>query len=81
MRKLTTDEFIEKVKIIHNENHIQGYCQAKIRLGLFINNELMSIMTLGKPRFSKKYKFELIRFCNKINHSIVGAASKPKNIN
>lgn len=67
---------IDETRKFLNENHIQGYCQAKIRLGLFINDELMSIMTLGKPRFSKKYNFELIRFCNKINHSIVGAASK-----
>lgn len=59
-----------------NENHLQGYCKSKIKIGLFYNNELVSLMTFGKPRFSKKYEWELIRFCNKINLSVVGGPSK-----
>jgi len=33
-------------------------------------------MTFGKTRFSKKYEYEMIRFCNKKFISIVGGASK-----
>lgn len=57
-------------------NHIQGFCQAKINVGLFYEDELVSVMTFSKPRFNKKYEYELIRFCSKRNHTIVGGASK-----
>ena len=57
-------------------NHIQGYCSSKINLGLFYNDELVSLMTFGKPRFNKKYEYELLRFCNKLNHHVIGGASK-----
>ncbi len=60
------------------ENHIQGTCSSSIKLGLYHNEELVSVMTFGKVRFSckKKYQWELIRFCNKLNTNIVGGASK-----
>jgi len=44
-----------------NENHLQGYTNAKIKLGFFINNILYGVMTFGKSRF-KKDEYELIRF-------------------
>ena len=33
-------------------------------------------MTFSKPRFSKKYEWELVRFCNKCGYHIPGGASK-----
>ena len=33
-------------------------------------------MTFEKPRFNKKYEWELIRFCNKCNYHIPGSAGK-----
>ena len=58
-------------------NHIQGIRNAKIKLGLYYNNELVSVMTLGKPLDTKsKYEYELIRFCNKKYTNIIGGASK-----
>lgn len=65
----------EKEKFL-NSNHLQGSCPSSINLGLFYNNELVSVMTFGKSRFNKKYKYELLRFCNKINSVVVGSASK-----
>ncbi len=59
-----------------NNNHLQGYCSSSVKLGLFYNNELISLMTFGKTRFSKKYEWEIIRFCNKKFFTIVGGASK-----
>jgi Tfp pilus assembly major pilin PilA len=59
-----------------NENHIQGSINSKIRLGLFLNNELISLMTLGKPRYNKKYEYELLRYCNKLNTNVIGGFSK-----
>ena len=60
-----------------SQNHLQGYCYSKINYGLYYNDELVSVMTFGKNRFKKHSdEFELIRFCNKLNTTVVGGASK-----
>jgi hypothetical protein len=67
-----------------NNNHIQGTDKSKIKLGLYNNDELVSVMTFGAPRVAmgnknkiyNKDDYELIRFCNKINTNVVGGASK-----
>ena len=59
-----------------NKNHIQGYSNSKYKLGLFYQNELVSVMTFGLRKTNRKKEFELIRFCNKIEHNIIGSASK-----
>jgi very-short-patch-repair endonuclease len=58
-----------------DENHIQGRCESSIDYGLFYNNELVSLMTFGKSRFSK-VPYELLRFCNKKFHGVIGGAGK-----
>lgn len=57
-------------------NHLQGAVNAKVNLGLYFKDELVSLMTFGKPRFDKKHEWELLRFCNKLGYHIPGAASK-----
>jgi len=63
-------------------NHLQGSCKSKINLGLFYHEELISIMTFGKRRMilgsksENENEYELLRFCNKLNTSVVGGASK-----
>lgn len=62
-------------------NHIQGKLGAAIKLGLYYNDELVSLMTFGKKRKIMNSKsndgdFELLRFCNKLNTSVIGGASK-----
>lgn len=72
------------IKIVNNkdkdlfleENHLQGKCSSSINIGLFNENSLVSLMTFGKRNTNGSSEFELIRFSNKINHSIVGGASK-----
>ena len=63
-------------KLFLTQNHLQGYCSSKVNLGLYHENELVSLMTFGKPRFNKNYEWELLRFCTKKNTSIIGGASK-----
>ena len=59
------------------KSHLQGKCFAKVCLGLFMGDEtLVSVMTFGKPRFNKKFEWELIRFASLPNYSVSGAASK-----
>ena len=70
------------VRLFLDENHIQGFVGSKIKIGLFFNNELVSIMTFGNRRvvMGKKTtnvdEYELLRFCNKINTNVIGGASK-----
>ena len=64
----------DEIKFL-NDNHLQGYCISSFRLGLYYNNELVSLMTFGKSRF-KSNSYELLRFCNKLNFKIIGGFSK-----
>lgn len=59
------------------ENHIQGYAYAKIKIGLFFNKELVSVMGLGKNRFKHNdASIEIIRFANKCGITVVGGFDK-----
>jgi hypothetical protein len=69
------------VKKFLTENHLQGFVNTNINYGLFVNNELFSLMTFMKTRkiLDKNRgedEYELVRFCNKIGFSVVGGASK-----
>jgi hypothetical protein len=68
-----------------DSNHLQGDCKSSIRIGLFNNEELVSLMTFSKLRLplqrqernrKKESHYELTRFCNKINSNVIGGASK-----
>lgn len=64
-----------------DENHLQGDCKSSVRIGLFYESEMLTIMTFSKLRLpvggkSKDNVWELTRFCNKCGYSIVGGASK-----
>ncbi len=58
------------------QNHLQGSCPSKINLGLFYKEELLEVMTFGKPRYNKHYEYELLRLCTKKYYSVIGGASK-----
>jgi len=68
-------------KIFLEKYHIQGADNSSIRIGLFYNNELISIMTFGKFRLALGYKlskeneYELIRFCTG-EKNVIGAGGK-----
>ena len=62
-----------------NNNHLQGNCNGSVKLGLYYNNELISLMVFGASRHfvgSGKEQYELLRFCNKLHTNIIGGASK-----
>jgi len=70
---------IEKKFLI--DNHIQGYVPSSIKIGLYYNTELVSVMSFGSYRKSLgKNKiigeYELLRFCNKLGINVIGGASK-----
>ncbi len=64
-----------------NRNHLQGNTNAAIKLGLYYEGELVSLMTFGSLRknlnqVAKENEWELLRFANKLNTSVVGGASR-----
>lgn len=76
-------------KTFLEENHLQGFSNASIAIGLYagknstkvqdmqdIERKLVAVMTFGKPRFTKGYDYELIRFCSLKGYNIIGGASK-----
>jgi len=65
-----TDNKIIKLFLINN--HIQGWASSSIKIGLYFEDELVSLMTFKR----NKNDYELNRFCNKLNHNIIGSASK-----
>ncbi len=67
---------LSNVSVFLDENHLQGNCPSSIKLGLVYDNELVSVMTFVKPRFNKDCQYELLRFCNKLNTTVIGGASK-----
>ena len=62
-----------------NENHLQGSVKSSINICLTHKGEIVSSMHFNKPRLgvgSSGEHYELSRFCNKIDISVVGGASK-----
>lgn len=64
------------------QNHLQGNSIDKIRIGLFLGEDLVSVMTFGKKRKSlgkinnNDNEYELVRFSNKKYTNVVGGFSK-----
>lgn len=77
IKEIDNNQYME----FENNTHLQGYSQASIRLGLFYDNELISVMSFSKYRIAlgskpKENEYELIRFSNKLNTKVIGGASK-----
>jgi len=63
-------------KLFLDENHLQGDDSSSVKIGLFYQDELVSVMTFCKPRFNKKFEWELSRFCSDWGCNVAGGASK-----
>ena len=79
VKEITDNKIIKEFLF---NNHIQGNVNSSIKIGLFNENELVSLMTFGKfrkPLNSKSLnnnEYEMLRFCNKLNTNVIGGASK-----
>jgi hypothetical protein len=62
-----------------NENHIQGSVNSVLKLGLYHNGELVSLMTFdhfeGRDRMGDN-EWNLSRFCTRLNTNVIGSSSK-----
>ena len=62
-----------------DQNHIQGYTSSSLRLGLYYEDKLVSLMTFDHFSGRKSMnddEWNLSRFCNILYTTIPGAASK-----
>lgn len=62
-----------------NENHIQGRVNSTLKIGLFHEKRLVSLMTFDHFESRKKMlnnDWVINRFCDKLNTEVVGGASK-----
>ena len=62
-----------------DENHIQGYTSASKKIGLYYDDELVSLMTFDHFEGRKSMlsdEWNLSRFCNKKNINVIGGASR-----
>ncbi len=74
-RKCITKEIsVQESTNFISQHHIQGCARDKIRIGLFFENKLVSVMTFAKPRYNINYEYELIRYCSICD--VVGGAKK-----
>lgn len=65
----TAKEFI-------NKYHLQNYVSSSINIALTFENEIIAVMTFGKPRFNDNFEYELIRLAYKIDTLVIGGAEK-----
>lgn len=60
-----------------NLYHLQGsLLKQDICLGLYYNNELVELMTFGKPRYNKNYEYELLRLCTHKDYRVTGGTQR-----
>ena len=62
-------QFLEKY-------HLQKSANSSIQLGCYKDNELLGVMTFGKPRFSNNYEYEIIRLCWNPKYAVIGGTEK-----
>lgn len=68
--KEMADSFLDK-------NHLQNRCRGNVvNIALYYDNQIISVMTFGTPRYNNSYQWELLRFCNSMSFVVIGAASK-----
>ena len=70
-----------EVRTFLDRNHRQGYANSSISISLVYQGKQVSMMTFGRMRHTigqtdDNDAYELVRFCNEKNTTVVGGASK-----
>ena len=79
-RKCEVKELVsDDTRLFLDNNHLQGFTRSNLKLGLYYDGELVSLMTFD--HFEGRNKMEeggwnLNRFCNVLNTNVIGSASK-----
>ena len=67
---------LEEANDFLSENHLQGKSNSLIQYGLYHNDDLVFVMTFGKPEINVGCEWEMMRFTAKNGYSVLGGASK-----
>lgn len=59
-----------------NKYHLQDGVASNIYIGCYYNNNLIGVITLGKPRFNSNYEYEIHRLCWSDNVIVMGGTEK-----
>lgn len=59
-----------------NKTHLQGSCPSSVNIGLYYNDILVALLTMGKSRFNKAYEWEVLRFSCSLHTSVIGGFQK-----
>ena len=59
-----------------NVNHLSGAITASIRLGLFKDGILQCLLLCSKSRFDRQHEYEIVRFANRLDSTVVGGLTK-----
>ena len=57
-------------KKFNEKYNILGHITTKNNFGLFYKNRLIHVLSVGKPRFNKIYKYEIYRLSSTFNFKI-----------
>lgn len=57
-----------------DKTHIDGFHGAAYHYGLYLENELVAVMSIGKSRYNKNYNWEIVRAGYK--YRVIGGLSK-----
>lgn len=69
IKEINGDKLVKKFL---EDNHIQGFVESDIKIGLFYCNELISLIVLKK----KQNEYEILRCCDKLNTQIIDSTSR-----
>lgn len=60
-----------------NKYHLQCSCNGQLyRYGMYYNDELVAVMTFGKPRYNNNFEYELLRLCFKSGIQVTGGSER-----
>ncbi len=63
-------------KAFLTDNHLKGSVAHQHAFALLINGHVVAVMTFGRSRYNKNFKWEIIRYACLQGHTVVGGASK-----
>lgn len=76
-RKCNIMEITNKqTKLFMGMNHIENYAVALKNYALLYNNEIVSVLSIGKRKINGKINLEIIRYGTKIYSNVIGGFSK-----
>lgn len=73
LKEITKQEANQFLNLYHLQNACRG---NSVNLGLYQDDQLIQVMTFGKPRYNKNYQWELLRLCTNVNYYVVGGAER-----